>query len=75
MPTFEFAVTVPATMTAQVTVEADTIEEAQAKALQPSFYRDPKNARFELDEENTLRDAYLPDEDDYQVVDGPAPGR
>ncbi len=75
MPVFEFDVTVPATMTARVSVEADTIEEAQEKALQPSFYRDPAKARFELDEGNTLRDAYLPDESDFEVVDDAAPKR
>jgi len=73
MPKFEFDVTVPATMTARVEVEADTIEEAREKALTPSFYRDPANASFSLDEGNVPRDAYLPDEDDYSVVDAPSP--
>lgn len=73
MPKFEFDITVPATQTARVQVEADTIEEAQEIALRPSFYRDPKNATFEMDEGNTLDDAYLPDESDYTQVDAPAP--
>jgi hypothetical protein len=74
MPVFKFAITVPATMTAQVEVEADTIEEAQDKALSKDFYRDPEKASFELDEGNALDGAYLPDEDDYEVEEAAAPG-
>lgn len=70
MPTFEFTITAPATVSARVSVEADTIEEAHEIALQPSFYQDPDNARFELDEGNIVDDVYLPDASDYVVAGG-----
>ena len=73
MPDFRFTLTVPATMSAQVVVSADTIEKAQDIALQPHFFQDPALARFELDEGNILQDAYLPDEDDYEIVDPAEP--
>lgn len=65
---FEFQITAPATMTATVRVKAKSIEDAQEIALTPSWYRNPENAQFELDEGNILRDVYLPDEDDWEVV-------
>jgi len=73
MPVFEFDITIPATQTARVRVEAETIEAAQEQALAPSFYRDPSKAEFKLDEENLPRDAYLPDEGDYEEVSTPTP--
>jgi hypothetical protein len=66
MPRFEFTITAPATQSARVSVEAETIEEAQAIALTPSFYENPENATFEMDEGNTIDDVYLPDESDYE---------
>jgi hypothetical protein len=66
MPRFEFTITAPATQSARVSVEADTIEKAQAIALEPSFYGDPDNAEFKLDDGNSIDDVYLPDEDDYE---------
>lgn len=71
MPVYRFAITVPATMTAQVEIEADSIEEAQEMALRPSFYQDPGKAKFELDEGNAVQDAYLPDSDDFTEVPRP----
>jgi hypothetical protein len=66
MPRFEFTITAPATQSARVSVEAETIEEAQAIALTPSFYENPENATFELDDGNAIGEVYLPDEDDYE---------
>lgn len=68
MPKFEFTITAPATMSARVSVEAATIAEAQEIALRPSFYENPENARFEMDEENLIDNVYLPDEDDYEEL-------
>jgi hypothetical protein len=73
MPEFEFTITANITTSARVRVEADTIEEAQEKALHSDFYRDTEKAKFVVDEENVLSDVYLPDADDYEVV-SPAPG-
>jgi hypothetical protein len=66
MPRFEFTITAQATQSARVSIEAETIEEAQALALTPSFYQNPDNARFEIDEGNPVDDVYLPDENDYE---------
>ena len=74
MPKFEFTITAPATISARVQVEADTIEEAHAIALNPEFYNQPENATFELDEENTIDVVYLPDDVEYNVVDENKPG-
>lgn len=69
MPEFEFDITKDVTMTARVRIKADTIEEAQAIAQQPSFFNDPDiQAKFELDEGNVGRDVYLPDESDWEEV-------
>ena len=68
MPKYRFSLTVPVTATAEVEIEADSIEDARDVALQPSWYRDPANAKFVMDEENLPNDAYLPDEEDYEVV-------
>ncbi|WP_327211095.1 hypothetical protein [Rhizobium leguminosarum] len=68
MPRFEFTITAPATQSARVSIEAETIEEAQAIALAPSFYEDPDNAKFEIDEGNPIHEVYLPDEDDYEEI-------
>ena len=69
MPKFAFSITAPATVTARVCIEADSIEEAQAMALTRSFYTDPDNAQFELDDGNDIRDVYLPDDEDYEVIE------
>lgn len=66
MPKFEFTITAPATISARVSIEAATIAAAQEIALRPSFYENPENARFELDEENVIDNVYLPDEDDFE---------
>ena len=74
MPKFNFQITKEITATAQVSVEADTIEQAHAIALAPSWFNNPDNAKFEVDEENVARSAYLPDPDEYEeIVDAPAP--
>lgn len=73
MSKFRFTITAPATVSAVVEVEADSIEEAHAIALAPSFYNDPEKASFYPDDENKLREVYLPDESDYEQIDAPQP--
>lgn len=69
MAKYSFSITVPVTMSANVIVEADTIEEAREIALMKSFYNNQKNATFTLDEDNDLDDAYIPDENDYEIIE------
>lgn len=74
MATFEFMITAPATMSALVAVEAETIEEAHKIALKREFYENPVNANFKLDEGNTIKGVYLPDASDYEIIgDTPTP--
>lgn len=74
MPKFSFQITKDITATAQVEVEADTIEAAQEIALKPSWFNDPANAKFEIDDENLARSAYLPDPDEYEeIASSPSP--
>lgn len=70
MPEFEFMITHDVTMSATVRVVANTIEAAQEIAQRASFHTDPKNGvKWELDEGNEIN-AYIPDEDDYQITPG-----
>lgn len=74
MPKFSFQITKDITATAQVCVEADTIEQAQEIAQRPSWFNDPTNAKFEVDDENLARSVYLPDPEEYEELqDSPAP--
>lgn len=69
MPRFSFTITAPATVSARVEVDADTIEDARAKAVAPSFHQDPANkVHWELDDNLPARDVYLPDADDFEEV-------
>jgi hypothetical protein len=68
MPEFAFTITANVTVSAQVRVEADTIEEAREIALQSDFYNDPEKAKFELDEGNAYDAVYLPDSEDYAII-------
>lgn len=70
MARFRFVITTEATMSARVEVEAATIEEAQRTALSPEFYLDPQKVRWEPDEENDVREVYLPDENDFEEIQG-----
>jgi hypothetical protein len=72
MPVFQFAITHDVTMTAQVEIEAASIGEAQEIALGREFFQDPEKAKFVLDEGNTIRGVYLPDENDWTEVPSPA---
>lgn len=73
MPKFLFTITAPATVSTIVEVEADTIEAAHALAVTPSFIQSPeRNLNWELDGDNMVRDVYVPDEEDYEVL--PSPG-
>jgi len=58
MPKFEFTLTRDVTESVTVEIEADTIEEAQARALEH-----PPVGGWSLDDNE--HDAYLPDPDDY----------
>lgn len=73
MPEFEFTITAPATMSARVKVEAETIQEAREIALHSDFYNDPEKANFELDDGNIIDEVYLPDPSDYEVTEDNAP--
>lgn len=73
MPKFRFTITAEVTASAEVEVEAASIEEAQDIALQRSWYTNSANAKFEMDEGNDLRDVYLPDASDFEVVAEAAP--
>ena len=74
MPVFEFTITAPATMSARVKVEADSIEDAHAKAVTRDFRENPDNkVKFELDDGNDVRGVYIPDENEYEVSDAPKP--
>ena len=55
-------------MTASVTIEAATIEEAQQIALTSEVYDDPAKARFEIDEGNDWDRPYLPDPETYEAL-------
>lgn len=68
LPAFRFHLTRAATETASVEVRARTVEEAFEKAQERSFWSDPRNADFRLDEGNWPERPYIPDEDDYEVV-------
>jgi hypothetical protein len=71
MPEFEFTVTAPATISARVKISANTIEAAHEIAIRDSFVNDPVNPiRFTLDDENIIRDAYIPDSSDYEITAG-----
>ena len=73
MPKFSFTITAPATVSTKVELEADRLEEARAMAVNPSFLLSPERSlNWELDD-NLVRDAYIPDEEDYEVL--PSPGR
>ena len=73
MGKFRVTITAPTTVSAVVEVEADSIEEAHAMALAPSFFNDPEKATFHPDDDNVLREVYLPDENDYEQIDAPQP--
>jgi len=60
MPKFEFTLTRDTTESVSVTVEADTIEEAQSEAL-----GNPPETGWTQDD-NSPADAYLPDPDDWK---------
>ncbi|MDB2578770.1 hypothetical protein N9Y00_06995 [Tateyamaria sp.] len=65
MPKFEFTLTRDVTESANVVIEADTIEEAQAKALE-----NPPPGGWAVDDNDT-DGAYLPDPDDFLEVQPP----
>lgn len=70
MPKYRFAITAETTMTAIVEVSADTAPEAMAKACAPSFHADPANGVVWIpDEGNPVRDVYIPDESDFELVE------
>tara|TARA_Y100000815_G_scaffold145270_1_gene131537 strand:+ start:1525 stop:1716 length:192 start_codon:yes stop_codon:yes gene_type:complete len=62
MPKFKFTMTRDTTESVSVTVEAPSIEEAHEEAL-----ANPPQAGWEQDENYPQR-PYLPDEDDWEVV-------
>ena len=62
MPKFEFTLTRDTTESVRVTVEADSIEEAQEEAL-----ANPPATGWEQDD-NTPQDPYLPDPEDWEEV-------
>lgn len=70
MPNFEFTITHNTTMSAKVKVSANTIEEAHEIAIRPDYYQKAENAvQWSLDEGNEI-EAYIPDENDYEIVPG-----
>lgn len=76
MPTYEFTITAPATISARVKIEADSLESAHEIALSPDFYENlcdhPESGKFELDDGNTIDEVYLPDPSDFEVSEEPA---
>lgn len=69
MPTFEFTITRNITQSATVRVSACTIEEARATALSSDFHEDPTKAKFLNDDENVPEQPYLPDPEDFRILD------
>lgn len=62
MKKFQFTLTRDTTESVTVTIEADTIEEAQEKALE-----NPPETGWEQDD-NDPQDPYLPDSEDWEEV-------
>lgn len=72
MPHFQFTIAADASQSALVVVEADTIEQAHDIALQPHFFQDPGRAAFAFDDGNIVSNAYLPDSDEFSILDSNA---
>jgi hypothetical protein len=70
MPKYRFPITRETTVTAIVEVSADTAPEAMAMACSPSFHADPANGVvWTVDEGNPVRDVYVPDESECEIVE------
>lgn len=67
MPVFTFTITAPATQSAQVVIEANSLDEAHNIALSPEFYEDPEKAQFTFDDGNIVSEVYLPDPSDFTI--------
>ncbi len=70
MPKYRFPISREITVTAIVEITADTAREAMDKARSPSFHADPANGVvWTVDEGNPVRDVYVPDESECEIVE------
>jgi len=73
MSIYKFMITAPATVSAVVSIEAGSLQEAHEIAVSPAFYNDPDVATFALDDGNPLQEVYIPDVTDYEIVNPDEP--